>query len=943
MNLQSQACELPRVREVDVAVTGGTVAAVAAALAAAEKGARTLLAAPRLYLGEEVCATLRLWRAGPPNPEHPLEREIFDATGRTTPLQVKRVLAERLVDAGVEVLLGCFPTGLLEDAAGRPAGLVLADRAGRQAVRANALIDGGRHALLSCLAETRGLSVPKAGEGVVLRRACRWVIGGVEEAEIAPAETIASAASEADTSWAAHRYELTLEGSPDSPASMMEAEQVARDRTFRRGQQRASETLFFPDSADLPTEGSLAFPRVTTEPEGRRAGAAAAGIARAFRAKSPLRVRTGAVRNPAASGTVRERRNGLRPFDAGLPGVSCPPQAIPELARAGVVVVGGGTAGAAAAIAAAEDGGSVLVLEFQEALGGVGTVGLIGKPYHGLDIGFAAETPFTGDGVGLEDKAEWLRRRLRKAGARLWFGALVYGVRMEGDRVRGVLVATPYGHGMVSAEVVIDATGNADVAAAAGVACRFGDDHGDVAVQGAGLALRPLGRDMVNSDFLLVDESDPTDVTAAVLGATLGVAPAAAFDISGFVQTRERQRVEAEARMTLFDQLLQRNYVDTVVMSRSDYDAHGYPTDPFFALLPHTEKTRRANHPAPSGTVFTPYRCLLPRGREGLLVAGIGIGMDRDAAAMVRMQRDLLNQGRAVGWAAMLALRENCPLRNIPVRTLQRRLVEDGALPEAILDRERDDSMIPTEKDLRRALDHYLDESREYENRCRALARLFLAPEITRSCLQAEFTTLLKDTANKDSSCGKDFRSARQIRVAQFLGILGDPAGADILACALDAAKFDARIFQGKMAEYAHLPTPVDTLILALGFGGAPVALDPILRKLALLAPDVTLSHSRAVALALERLGDSRAAAPLAAKLREPGMAGHALEKVEPLVNQPMAKRRREGALREIVLARALFRCGDWEGTGRQILETYRRDVRALLARHAVEVLAAAL
>jgi hypothetical protein len=43
--------------------------------------------------------------------------------------------------------------------------------------------------------------------------------------------------------------------------------------------------------------------------------------------------------------------------------------------------------------------------------------------------------------------------------------------------------------------------------------------------------------------------------------------------------------------------------------------------------------------------------------------------------------------------------------------------------------------------------------------------------------------------------------------------------------------------------------------------------------------------------------------------------------------------------LREIVLARALYRCGDHEGLGRRILEQYTQDLRGHLARHAKAVL----
>ena len=105
--------ELPLVRRVDVAVAGGSIGAVAAAVAASENGARVLLAAPRLFLGEDICGTMRLWREGKSTCAGPLMSEIFGDQPVVTPLRVKRLLEDALAEAGVEVLFGCMSTGAL--------------------------------------------------------------------------------------------------------------------------------------------------------------------------------------------------------------------------------------------------------------------------------------------------------------------------------------------------------------------------------------------------------------------------------------------------------------------------------------------------------------------------------------------------------------------------------------------------------------------------------------------------------------------------------------------------------------------------------------------------------------------------------------------------------------------------------------------------------------
>ena len=93
-----------------------------------------------------------------------------------------------------------------------------------------------------------------------------------------------------------------------------------------------------------------------------------------------------------------------------------------------------------------------------------------------------------------------------------------------------------------------------------------------------------------------------------------------------------------------------------------------------------------------------------------------------------------------------------------------------------------------------------------------------------------------------------------------------------------------------------------------------------------------------AVYSALEWLGDPRAAKPLADLLRQPGMGGYASESLAP---GSATETTRTQSTRELMLARALYRCGDWEGTGEKALKQYAADLRGHYARHAQAVLAA--
>jgi hypothetical protein len=47
----------------------------------------------------------------------------------------------------------------------------------------------------------------------------------------------------------------------------------------------------------------------------------------------------------------------------------------------------------------------------------------------------------------------------------------------------------------------------------------------------------------------------------------------------------------------------------------------------------------------------------------------------------------------------------------------------------------------------------------------------------------------------------------------------------------------------------------------------------------------------------------------------------------------------RNVSLRELVLARALYKCGDYEGLGAKILGEYKQDYRGYYSRHAAAIL----
>lgn len=951
MTATESARRIPVVDRADVVVTGGSVAGVAAALEAAARGQSVLLIAPRLYLGEDLADTMHLWLEEGEKPTGQLTEKIFNKPGPAPPLRVKKTLEESLAKAGIRFLLGSTVTEVLLDGSGKPAGLVMANRAGRQAVAAKVLIDATADATV---AQRAGVPFhPWKGGEIEFHRV---VLGGKPVNEQAIARRIPLGGEEGEYL----EYRLRLKLADLKPFTLARVEQEARDQTYRPGQQRAAARLRFVNpSAIVGREGAAAWsgpermraghfqPRgmdrlyvagsradvgeagarelmkpTVAERAGRLIGAAAAAEAAKAATPRPVRVAGFTPLAGAPSGDVREVLTGLRPTARADSFIEVPARGVPVLGEYDVVVIGGGTSGAAAAIGAARRGARMLVAEFQEGLGGTGTLGMIGKPYHGRDEGFAKEVPFPSKTFTIDDKMEWYRKEIRKAGGEILFGALGAGAYVQGNRVRGAVIVTPQQRGVVLAKVVIDATGNADVAVSAGAESQVSADADDLAMQGAGLPTRNPDASYTNTDYLLVDENDMVDVWSSLVGARMAM-PDGAYDSGSLIQTRERRRVVGEHTLSYLDQIAGRTFPDSVVYSASDYDSHGYPSEDIFALLPHDKISRGKNHPAPGGTCYTPYRCLLPKGLDGILVAGLGISMHRDASAMVRMQRDMANQGYAAGVAAAMTAASGKTLRDLDVRALQKHLVEIGSLPTAVL--EHQDSFPLPESEIRTAVQNVALATNPDE------AGPWLAVILTHKAAALPMLKQAYETA----------RPRHRVTYASLLGFLGVRDAAPVLMAALEEIRaWDGRILQGKMAEYAHLPTPIDTLILALGRTGDRGAVPVLLRKVETLDETVTLSHHRALALALEHLGDPAAAGPLARLLRKPGMSGHALTKLEPLHDEKVELRRRLGALREIVLARALYRCGDYQGLGEATLRSYTRDYRGLFARHAEAVLA---
>jgi len=866
------------------------------------------------------------------------------------PMHVKSTLDDELLAAGVQYLYSCCVTDVLREPAGKPCGVVMANRAGRQAVLAKTIIDGTPRATVARMAGAEFR--PYEGGTHTFKRV---VIGGEpQSADYVDSKTVdppfagpfPNRVGTASGAFKIIEYTIPLHVDDDSYAAYMKVDQQARSLTYHPEQQYTSDVMFEvpPDAmhgrqtATGPWQGVSELPLGAFQPAdvdrlyvlggcadvsreqaerllrplaymdlGQRLGKAAASDATATPATAGATLPGTPTDSSAAEGDVYEFLMGVRPTQK-LPTVRQDARAIPVLAKYDVVVIGGGTGGAPAGIGAARRGAKTLVIEYLHGLGGVGTQGAIASYYWGNRIGFTATVQDGQTKWVVEQRMEWYRQELLRAGADIWFGSIGCGAFVQDNRVTGAVVTTPCGRGVVLAKTVIDATGNSDVAASAGAECIY-TDASEFGMQGTGLPGRRLGGTYNNTDFTIVDETDMMDVWRMFVFSKNKYRQA--FDHGRLIDTRERRRIVGEFTITLPDQVNERTYPDSIVQARSNFDTHGYTIDPYL-LLEHPEKK--------GINVYIPIRAMLPKGLDGILVIGLGISAHRDAVPLIRMQPDVQNGGYAAGVAAAMAAEANVSVRDIDIKPLQQHLVEIGNLPETVLE-DKDSYPLPDEK-IAQAVESLKEDH--------GASVITTHPDRAMPMLEAAYA----------KAEGED-----KLTYAKALAVLGNDVGLDTL---IDEVRKTAEWDQGwnyrGMGQFGSALSPLDNLIVALGRTGNPKTIPVIVEKLNKLDATQAFSHHRAVALALELIGDKSAAEPLAGLLSKPDMTGHVHTTVEIATEKGVpggtnSEQTRRESLREMMLARALYRCGDRDGLGERILRDYIQDLRGHLSRHAKAVL----
>lgn len=421
----------------------------------------------------------------------------------------------------------------------------------------------------------------------------------------------------------------------------------------------------------------------------------------------------------------------------------------PVVWRSDVIVVGGGPAGVSAAVAAARSGASVTLLERYAALGGLASGGMVlvlDDMVNGDEVtvtgivdeyvermaklGLAVYPPAEDRYSSPEMWAKWSRwgafdfhshaspkpicyavafdpdgwKRVsndlvRENGINLrlhsWFSRPV----VQDGAVKGVVCETKSGPQAVMGEVVIDTTGDIDVASRAGaphtqdsylVTLVFRLGGVDTAAAERFEQENPREARAVNRKIKRMlggawelwwlktpipgvvwcncphmtgfDGTDPVSLTQAEfearsrIGAVLdhikqnlpGFEKAYLLDVAEQMGVRQTRLLQGEYVVTKDDVTSRRHFADSVARGR-DY--------------------------------YTPYRALLPRGVDQLLVAGRHYSATPEAQRISREIPPCMAMGQAAGIAAATAVEQGVLVRDVDPAVIQRRMREQGADP----------------------------------------------------------------------------------------------------------------------------------------------------------------------------------------------------------------------------------------------------------------------
>jgi FAD-dependent oxidoreductase family protein len=352
-------------------------------------------------------------------------------------------------------------------------------------------------------------------------------------------------------------------------------------------------------------------------------------------------------------------------------------------------------------------------------------------------FGNCFERPNTyGAGTGITYNSEYLKvvweRLAIEAGAQILLHAWLQEADVTGGRVHSVTVATKQGLRKLKADFFIDATGDADLCYFAGSPCELAGEQepvqtltttfkvanvdtvarkklpkkefhalmADAAESGKFDLPRREGSDHVTpipgvmatnmtrvqsfarSNNQFRNACDPELLTSAEIEGRRqaleylrflkekipGYANAELVAFGTQIGVRESRRVQGEYRLTREDVLEARQFDDQVGLCGAPIEEHHSGSNTNWLYLPDGR------------CVGMPFRTLIPRQLENVLVAGRCFSATHDAHASVRSMAQCMAMGQAAGTAAAMCIAKKRSPRQLEVAALQQKLRDAGAI-----------------------------------------------------------------------------------------------------------------------------------------------------------------------------------------------------------------------------------------------------------------------
>lgn len=716
----------PFERHYDVAVIGGGLCGVAAALRAAMDARSVILVEGRSALGWEATWAYELsfdmkqlevlTGEGEFAIIGQFAQRMEDAGGlshgRIDAPIAEMLLSSWLVEAGVDVLLFSFPEGLLvlEDDRRVALGASLGCKGGRRLIRAKVFVDATEDGLLwqQVGASFKRLDTRRGKLVIAFNRVGREVAQPIQLScpdELGVGEIVVQ-----PSVWRGEAFvEFTLEGL--SPAAFRLKVPAVIEHVRNSFDALPHAIVTHSGHEPMPVDVSVC---ISERKEARLhpqvinlvgAGLWACGEGVGDRLNGVVgRLAWGELAGADASRLCEElsrSKHAERLFESPDKAKPC---FEPNCEDADIVVVGGGTAGAIAAIAAAKEGANVKLLEWSSLLGGMATGGAIHTYYYGVRGGLQDEIDervdalsklFAGDGsfVGFHPEAKKvvLTQMAVEAGVDLKLFTLVVGAHTEqiGDvkHLRAVEAVGFDGSFILRAHSFIDCTGDGDVAALSGADFILGRDADGMLhaySQPVGVIDGSGRLSFINIDAGYVDPTDVTDMTRARLKGVghywrerfteenrpLYIAP--------LLGIRQGRQIIGDYQLTLIDEIVGRKFDDAVSYTWAHYDNHSFDyenesDEAIFWTWVLGQWGKRIG-------CEVPYRCMLPKGVDGLLVACRAISLTVDAHHEFRMLRDMQRLGEVAAVASVIALRRNLTVRGVEIAELQGELRRRGLL-----------------------------------------------------------------------------------------------------------------------------------------------------------------------------------------------------------------------------------------------------------------------